>query len=657
VATTILTAAELDAVRLNLAGDYILGADIDLVGYANWDPIGTAVAPFTGKLDGSIYDISNLTIDRATTDNVGLFGVCQFNVLANNPNLKNITLTGVNVVGKDNVGALAGKITTNQQVSPEFDLVLNCSSTGIVTGASNVGGLLGLVEGPDYDVFDEYDPRAGCINTCFSTVTVSGSGNNIGGLIGQTVNIKAYKSHASGSVTGGNVVGGLIGLESGNAFNELCYALGNVTGTKVAGGLVGAHLGRSLMKKSYAEGNVTGTEDYAEPEIWDTSMLGIGGLVGFTMFEGTDRCYALGDVVGFHRVGGLVGAGTGGGYRSPNIQSSFAQGNVSGVSQVGGMIGYVFPSYLDFRDIYCTGSVTAARNKGAIIGLRGAPYFPDDPIGTITYQSPAYYNSDTNTALNTNGGEGKTTAELQLEETYTEDWSSFDYYFVIDLDESPYPILKVFYDPLGIVISAVKGSAAQGLVCAYTVDGVTYYRKFDGASWEAVVEVTDLPAGTDTLNLFKSNDDRIGFVADVDGAMSWALTQQDSMTIEYTKTLPPGTGGNLIQTVDDKPKLYFINTVQSLSKSDAVFSGDWDALMFGNISNLASDNYISRLKAKHFDGKTWITWRSRGQHRIFSQDETADVEEVLKLISGSITLRQDTPVVQVTLETGVIDPI
>jgi len=650
VATVISTPAELDAIRSDLAGDYVLGADIDLAGYANWEPIGTELTPFTGKIDGSVYDISNLTIDRATTDNVGLFGVCEFNVLDNNPNLINITITGVNVTGKDNVGALAGKITTNQQVSPEFDLALNCSSAGAVVGASNVGGLIGLVEGPDNDVFDEYDPMAGCINTCFSAAAVSGSGNNIGGLIGQTKDIKAYKSHASGAVAGGNVVGGLIGLEAGNAFNELCYALGNVAGTKVAGGLVGAHLGRSLLKKSYAEGDVTGTEDYAEPEIWDTSMLGIGGLVGFTIFEGIDRCYALGDVVGFHRVGGLVGAGTGGGYRSPNIQSSFAQGNVSGVSQVGGLIGYVFPSYLDFRDIYCTGSVTATRNKGAIIGLRGAPYFPNDPIGEVIYQSPAYYNSDTNTAPNTNGGEGKTTAELQLEETYTEDWMSFDYYFVIDLDESTYPILKVFYDPLGIVISAVKGTTAQGLVCAYTIDGVAYYRKFDGVSWAAEVEVDDLPTGVDTLNTFKTNDDRIGFVTDVDGVMSWALTQQDSLTVEYTKTLPPGTGGNLIQTTDDTPKLYFVNAVQSLSKSDAVFSGDWSALAFGAVTNMASDNYISKLIAKHFDGKTWLAWRSRGQHRILSQDEAADVGETLQLISGSITLRQDTPVVQVTLE-------
>jgi len=630
-----------------------LGADIDLVGYTNFEPIGTIANPFLGLLDGNGFAIDNLTINRPTEDNVGLFGVCEFDILANNPNLKNIILTNTNIVGKDNVGALVGKLLTTQQVSPEFNLVLNCSSTGTVDGEDNVGGLIGLAQGPGYDIFDDYDLRAGCINTCYSAVTVTGSGSNIGGLIGQTVNIKAYKSHSSGVVTGGNVVGGLIGLASNNALFDFCYALGNITGTKVAGGLIGATSGRSLSKKSYAEGDVVGTENYTEPEIWNTSMLGIGGLIGYTYFEGIDRCYALGNVTGYYRVGGLVGAGQGGGYRSPNITDSFAQGNVSGVSQVGGMIGYAFPSYLDLRDLYCTGSVTASSRKGAIIGMRGAPYFPDDPIGKITYHSPAYYNSDANTASNSLGGEGKTTAELGLESTY-EDWLSWSYW-VIDQDESLYPILKVFYDPLGITISSIKGTTSQGLICSYVVDGITYYRKYNGSSWDAEVEITDIPDNVDTLNMFKTNDDRLGFVTDVDGSMNWVLTEQDSMTVEYTKTLPTGTYGNLIQTIDDIPKIYFINSVQSLSKSDAVFSDDWDDLTFNNISNMTSDSYISRLKAKYFNNKTWIVWRSRGQHRIFAQDETADIEEALKLTSGSITIRQDSPVVSVSLEVDSFD--
>jgi len=655
VAVTILTPADLDDVRNNLDGDYVLGADIDLIGYANWVPIGDEADPFTGKIDGSIYEISNLTIDRSTTDNVGLFGACQSNVLANAPNLKNITITGAYVTGQDNVGVLAGKITTDKYTTDGFNLIENCSSTGVIVGRTNVGGLVGCAEGVEagVDYGDEDYYHIGRIASSYSLVAVTGSGENIGGLVGYLKYLKAYQFHATGTVTGGDVVGGLVGYYY-DCSCEFCYATGNVTGEKCVGGLVGYAGDRSLIRKSYAEGDVTGTEAISEPEIWNTSHIGVGGLVGFMDFELIDRCYALGDVVGSYRAGGLVGAGNGGGYRSPNIANSFAQGNVSAIGHVGGVIGYVFPYYLDFRNVYCTGSVTGNR-RGAIIGYRGAPYFPDDPIGTITYETPAYYNSDTNTATNTHGGEGKTTNELGIETTYQEDWFSFDYYFVIDQDESVYPILKIFYDPLGIVISAVKGSVAQGLVCAYTVDGVTYYRKFDGASWAAAFEVTEVPPGTDTLNTFKTNDDRIGFAADVDGVMTLSLTEQDSMTIEYIKTLPSGTCGNLIQTIEDVPKLYYVNAVQSMSKSEAVFSDDWGSLAFSSAMNMASDSYISRLKAKYFDSKTWLAWRSRGQHRIFPQIEAAEEEEALKLASGSITLRQDTPVVSVSLEVDSFD--
>jgi len=656
VAITILTPANLDDVRNNLAGDYVLGADIDLLGYANWVPIGTTAAPFTGKLDGSPYTISNLTIDRASTDNVGLFGVCQFNVLTDAPNLKNISIVDADITGQDNVGILAGKITTTQYTTNGFSLVESCSSTGTVIGRTNVGGLVGYAEGVEAGVTygDEDYYNIGRIVSSYSLAAVTGSGENIGGLVGYLKYLKVFQSHATGIIAGGDIVGGLVGYHY-DCSSEFSYATGDISGDKCIGGLIGYAANRPLLRKSYAEGDVTGTEIITEPEIWNTSLIGVGGLVGFMDFELIDRCYALGDVVGIYRAGGLIGAGMGGGYRSPNIANSFAHGNVIATGQAGGVIGYAFPSSISFKNVYCTGSVTADFRRGAIIGYRGAPYFPNDPIGTITYETPAYYNSDANTAQTTNGGEGKTANELGIETTFQEDWPSFGFYFVIDQDESLYPILKIFYDPLGIVISAVKGTTAQGLVCAYTVDGITYYRKFDGASWVAAVEITELPDGTDTLNAFKTNDNRIGFVADVDGAMSWALTGQDNLTIAYTKTLPPGTCGNLIQTAEDVPKLYYVNAVQSMSKSEATFSGDWGEIAFNSVTNMASDSYISRLKAKYFDGKTWLAWRSRGQHRIFYQNEAADEEEPLKLASGSITIRQDTPVVSVSLEVDSFD--
>jgi hypothetical protein len=612
------------------------------------------------------HTISNLTINRPTEDNVGLFGVCSFTVLAKAPNIKSGTVSGT-VTGQDNVGIMAGKIlTTLYVVDAGLDLILDCSTTGTIQGRNNVGGMIGYIQGPayaghttapniySYAVLEECLAR---VAECNSTAAVTGSGQNIGGLVGYLNEIFVLQSRASGNVTGGNVVGGMIGYYYRGAC-RYCYATGNVTGTLVVGGLIGQARYRPRISKSYAEGNVTGTATLTDEP---TNYLGIGygGLVGDCDLEVIDRCYAVGNVTGPTRVGGLVGGCYGGKYASPNISDVFAAGDVYAANgtfgHAGGLIGYVFAPDAEFSRGFSYGAITSETETDAVIGEIGTSAL-NQVVGTPTIYENFYYNSDTNPSISTvNGGEGLSISDFQSADPFDDEWNNFDNTWVIDLDEADYPILKVFYDPLGIVVSAVKGTAAQGLICAYTVDGKTYYRKFDGTSWATAVEITELPAGTDTLSTFRTNDDRIGFIADVDGAMNLALTQADSMTIEHTKTLPAGTCGNLIQTDEDKPKLYYVNSIQALSKSEAVFTGDWAALAFTAVINLASDSYISRLRAKHFDEKTWIAWRSRGQHRIYPQSEAADVEESLKLVSGSIEIRQDTPVVSVSLEVDGFD--
>ena len=58
--TPITTREGLAAIANDLGGSYALGADIDLGG-ADWTPIGTASAPFTGSLHGNGYAIRNLS--------------------------------------------------------------------------------------------------------------------------------------------------------------------------------------------------------------------------------------------------------------------------------------------------------------------------------------------------------------------------------------------------------------------------------------------------------------------------------------------------------------------------------------------------------------------------------------------------------------------
>lgn len=114
MATIITSVAELQAVANNMAGDYELGADIDLHD-VNWIPLGASAnqtnspTEFTGTFDGKGYKISNLTINsntRGENNQVGLFaelGNCTISNLV----IDNAVITdeGYN----PHVGILAGR--------------------------------------------------------------------------------------------------------------------------------------------------------------------------------------------------------------------------------------------------------------------------------------------------------------------------------------------------------------------------------------------------------------------------------------------------------------------------------------------------------------------------------------------------------------------
>lgn len=88
----------------HLDGKFELLCDIDLGG-ADWVPIGTQDAPFTGKLNGKNYTISNFKITQPTKDgNMGFFGVADGSIL--NLFMKDVTIT--TTADTVNVGAFAG---------------------------------------------------------------------------------------------------------------------------------------------------------------------------------------------------------------------------------------------------------------------------------------------------------------------------------------------------------------------------------------------------------------------------------------------------------------------------------------------------------------------------------------------------------------------
>ena len=205
--TIIKTADELQAMKDNLSGKYILMNDIDLSGY-NWEAVGSDSDHFTGEFNGNGYVISNLTINNPTKNSQGLFGRVE------NGTLENIALENVDVTGNAFVGGLVGDIVGS---------ITNSYSTGSVTGSSNnVGGLAGYIDGS--------------ITNSYSTGSVTGEahvGGLVGGIVGSITN-----SYSTGSATGDDYVGGFVGLIDGSITNS--YSTGSVMGNAFGvGGFVG----------------------------------------------------------------------------------------------------------------------------------------------------------------------------------------------------------------------------------------------------------------------------------------------------------------------------------------------------------------------------------------------------------------------------------
>lgn len=159
--TAIYTAQDLDNVRNNLSGKYILMNDIDLSGYANWDPIGDTANYFTGELDGNGHVIKNMKIDRESEDYVGLFGS------TNGATIKNVGLKNIDVKGGSYAGGLSG--------FTYFSTITNSYAQGNVSGNEHVGGLVGR------NYFHS------TITNSYAQCTVSGD-KLIGGLVGENDN-------------------------------------------------------------------------------------------------------------------------------------------------------------------------------------------------------------------------------------------------------------------------------------------------------------------------------------------------------------------------------------------------------------------------------------------------------------------------------------
>lgn len=235
--TPIYTAEELNNIRNNLSGKYILMNDIDLSAYENWNPIGTNSAPFIGAFDGNDFSIKNLSlkydINSDETNNLGFFGFVKTATILK---LKINNLT-VNINYPYNSTFFVGGA-----VAYCFDSeISSCEVTGNISilsgGNIYAGGIAGYIG-------DEN--KSTVIKNCVSQVDMQIIGENnsiwepevsqytyVGGIVGSASQAeKIYKCSNNGNISVNSINIGIVGSIVGNAEDveiSKCKNTGNIT--------------------------------------------------------------------------------------------------------------------------------------------------------------------------------------------------------------------------------------------------------------------------------------------------------------------------------------------------------------------------------------------------------------------------------------------
>jgi len=252
--------------------DFEQTANIDAAATFTWNsgagfiPIGNFAYMFTGSYNGNNHTISNLTINRSSTDYIGLFGYVS------SATISNLALVNVAITGHESVGSLVGSLNSNGTVN-------NCSSSGSVTDFYwYSGGLIGYLNNST-------------ITNSHSTCTVTGSTGTYencftGGLVGFAENGTVIQNcYYSGAVSGYELVGGMLGSSS-NSYIDDCYCTGSVNGQSATGGFTG-NSDYGSYENCYTLSDVTRASG---------SAASVGAFCGHVNHATFEHCYAAGYV-------------------------------------------------------------------------------------------------------------------------------------------------------------------------------------------------------------------------------------------------------------------------------------------------------------------------------------------------------------------------
>ena len=453
------------------------GAEVKNLGIEDCNITGEDYSNYLGGLCGENNGtISNCYVTGEVSGGFLLGGLCGNNT--NNGTITNCQASGV-VTGGDyssGLGGLCGGNGNNGSIRDSYATgtvtggvgskqlgglcgvnggsINDCNAIGAVTGYEYLGGLCGINVGTISDCYSTGAVTGGndsawlgglcgynhnTITNSHSTSDVSGGDNSyyLGGLCGRNYQGTITGCHAGGAVTGDDELGGLCGNSYLGIINDCsatgavvgrigswglgglcgssnygsisnCYATGTITGSDESydlGGLCG--WSEDIITNSYATGAVTGGNDSS----------GLGGLCGNNYFGTISNCYAIGTVTGVnnsYQLGGLCGNNRG------SINDCYATGAITGEDNsegFGGLCGENDSGGI-ITNCYATGAVTSGNISDELGGLCG------DNFGVI---SNCFWDTETSGMATSDGGIGKTTAEMQMQSTFTDAPASWDF--------------------------------------------------------------------------------------------------------------------------------------------------------------------------------------------------------------------------------------
>jgi hypothetical protein len=399
-----------------------LESDLDLRDESNF-----YIPYLAGEFDGNGHRILNPSFSFDFVSQVGLFGY-----LGSGGKVSQVGAENVNLTGFEAVGGLVGFASWGSTVSDSY-------STGSVTGGLDVGGLVG-------------DNNADRVSDSYFIGRVRGNGG-AGGLVGVnggTVTNSHY-DYDEVLINGENVV--TIGALFGEDFKEWLandksleiddrlakedgyYMINDVSDFRQ---IVGLGQDDSLKFRLENDLDLRNEPDFFIPYLageFDgnghrisnlnlsldfVSQVGVFGYLGFGgkisgvgvenvnvagdrqvgglvgRSEGTvSNSYCTGTVTGRLDVGGLAGANNYG-----TIHSSYSSGNVSGDLNVGGLLGGNLGTV---SGSYSTCSVTGRLSIGGLVGANSWG-------GSV---SRSFWDTETSGQATSDGGTGKTRAEMQ----------------------------------------------------------------------------------------------------------------------------------------------------------------------------------------------------------------------------------------------------